>query len=465
MGGLGAALFLALGTLALGAVAIRRVEGGATTRFGLALAVGTALSALLLYVPLAAFGRVSFVPVLAAQVLALLVAARRARPSRTAATLTAACLALAALACVEPYQGYDGKAIFGFKAKALWCERGVDGPAFQDPDVVHYHGDYPLGVPLLGAYAAWLAEGAPEDPLGERPAASAAEWVARYDAIEAYTPFAALFGVAVVALLAGAARERGASRRGAALLVLATCPAALLLPWVGGREWSLEGADVPLALALGALAVGAGRVLRGERGGTELVALAAFGAVVLKNDALLALATLAPAALLAAPNRRGVWLVASVAAGAGVAFALVMPVRAATVGAPFDEDYGAALAAVELGTVVARAPVLARASFDVLESKGQLALLAFVWLIAAPLGLQAGGERRALALWVLLHGAGTLAVFLITPDRVSWHVLTALPRLVAHTAVPAGVLVAAVLSDPYGVRLQVGQLRRRLCSQ
>jgi len=47
-----------------------------------------------------------------------------------------------------PMASYDGRAIWGYKAKILEHEHTVLGESFLDPERVHYHREYPLMVPV-----------------------------------------------------------------------------------------------------------------------------------------------------------------------------------------------------------------------------------------------------------------------------------------------------------------------------
>lgn len=48
-----------------------------------------------------------------------------------------------------PMASYDGRAIWGYKAKILHEEQTTRGEIFHDPARVHYHPDYPLAVPAM----------------------------------------------------------------------------------------------------------------------------------------------------------------------------------------------------------------------------------------------------------------------------------------------------------------------------
>jgi hypothetical protein len=274
MGPLGIVL-LVLALPALGKLALDLCGASMRARaldLGAAIATGSCLVMAALYAPLVVTGRVEFWPavvLLAAGLVHVAVLAVRMRWRALLAQVDVpACvlgLVLFGLWCGiarhSAWWGYDGKAIYGLKAKVLLFERDLAGPAFQDVDVVHYHADYPLGLPLLIALAGWVAEGEPEDPAGRMPAAGALAWVARYDSVNAYVYVAGLWGLGVLALIWHLARERFGKGRAALAATFLGMPVALAFPWIAGRSWSWEGADVPLALCLGVAGLAALRAL------------------------------------------------------------------------------------------------------------------------------------------------------------------------------------------------------------
>lgn len=447
------ALALASATLALGDAVLRalRLEPRGFERFALAAAAGLALSLFALYLPLAASGRVQFAPLAVLQVVALLFALPRAWTSLRAATprqwALAALFALGGtgvlkVALQTPFSAYDDRAIYGLKGKALWLERDVRGPVFGDLEVVHYHRDYALGLPLLIAHAAWATDPSPEDPRGLEPAPSAEAWVERYDAVATWSPWSVLWPAALAAFAAAlAVRARAAGRLRPALLPLAL-PVALVFPWIPGDSWSLAGADLPLTVLVGAAGWCAVAWWDGrERRWLLLGGLLAAAALLLKRDAAMTCACAGLAALLARAPRPG-WT-AALTSLALLALAVVAVHRA---GAPipepaFEEDYVRAVLDGDPAHWLARLPLIAQAVWSEL-GRAHMALHWVAVLVAAvPLGLGRGGWRRFLALWVLLHVGALFAIFAVTPDMVVWHVNTAFTRLLCHVALPAGILL------------------------
>lgn len=452
--------FLLLAIPALGRLT-QRVLGlrspSRTLQWGLATAMGLSETMLALYLPLALGGEVTFLPTLVllggSLVWALLASWREGWFRRgDGLSLLIGLVVLTAIGTVAqrfPYWGYDGKAIYGFKAKVLLHERDLAGPAFQEVDVVHYHVDYPLGLPLLMALAAYAAEGEVDDPTGVALATSAIEWVERYDAIEAYQLVGLLWVLGILALLLGAARSRIHGSRPATwtpwVLVFCGLPLALALPWIGGRSWSWEGADVPLALCLGAAGLAVLRSLEGERGLLPAAFVCCGGALLLKNDAVLGIGSLIGVLLVSVAPRRCLRPAATLAVAACLFALLVAAVRAQTAGSPFDEHYG--LATADFGAAAARVPELLGTTWEVLAKKDMLAYWLFVLAVGVPMGWIAGGRHRLLALWLTVYLLVCMGVFLLSPNELAWHVRTALPRLWSQMGMPAGLLAIAALAQ------------------
>src|SRR5579864_2986790 len=65
---------------------------------------------------------------------------------------------------VRPSWEWDGWAIWGFKARALYAFGGVSNPAFESHDYAHHMQDYPLFLPALEA-TAFRAMGSADERL------------------------------------------------------------------------------------------------------------------------------------------------------------------------------------------------------------------------------------------------------------------------------------------------------------
>lgn len=446
-----AAFVVVAGVLATGCLARRLVRADADSvalRLAFTTTLGLALTMAALYAPLALGGAVAFDAVAAAHLAAIavvaiefLVRARRgAAVTRTGfgvgALVFLGALAFADTSAARPYHAYDAKAIYGVKARALFVERGVTGPIFADPDVVHYHADYPLGVPLLAAYTGSLSARIDATPLGSSRTPSER---ARGDAVVAYVPVTALWAVAYLALVAGAIGVLARDRRLAWLTPL-VIPAALVLPYDVGASWRTTP-ELPLAVCLGVVALAPATRTRGA---AWWAGAAAAGAVLLKDDAWIALGCLLLAAVafgVRAGARRVSPAAVAVAVPPALAAVAVAAVRARLPDSPFDEDYLAALLRADVGAWLVRLAALPRAVVETLWATDGLAFWALAFGVGVPLARRAP-HRRWIAAAVVLHALATLAVFVVTPDHSFWQVRTALARVWAQMSAPAAVLVA-----------------------
>lgn len=463
MGSLGVAL-LAAGIVATGHAVVRASGWATPSRFttvGVAILSGLSVTMIVLYLPLAITGRVVFWPAYALHAAALIGSipwALRAWPTlhRVRASGAVLVIALAVLAAVDvarssPFAGYDAKAIYGLKAKALLYERDLQGALFQDAEVVHYHGDYPLGLPLLMALAGHAAEGSPEDSAGGFPADSASEWVQRHDAINAYVPMATLWLLGYLGLVAGWARHRTSGSTGLLLLVALGMPMALLSPWIVNRSVGWIGADLPLALCLGVVALGlTNRNLGDSHRALIPLVLATAAGVMLKVDALIGVAALATAFAVMTRGRRR-WNVL-IALGIGLVVGMlphfvtgrnIAEVR-------YDERYLAALRDGRLDLWLQRIPDLLLAAWDSLTAWKMSLFWVMVLMLGIPLGWRRGGAARLLAIALVLHLMAVTAIFVVTPNLVTWHVVTALPRVWVQMGIVAGWLLMDAVAQVWG---------------
>ncbi|MBW2361161.1 MAG: hypothetical protein JRG84_09690 [Deltaproteobacteria bacterium] len=436
--------------------------------WALAVAAGFAAIALSSYLPFVATGRVTFWPALAVVAGGAVWTLGSAIGSwrRSAALLRnpfwvgLAVLGVVLVFCARtaPFWGYDAKAIYGIKAKALLHERNLEGPIFQDSDVIHYHADYPLGLPLIMAFSGWVTAGDPEDPTGAEPALTIAGWLRRHGSVSAYSSVACLWILGLLGFVVHWAREWTSGRVPIIALSAIALPIAVVFPWVGGRSWSLEGADMPLALTLGACAFLLLENLRTANRGALVAGVGlAAAAMLLKSEASIALGTLLAAAALCHGPRK-LWRPAlAVVLGAGLAGLVAASLAATTAGAPFDEHYVAALADMDMARLTQRVPLLLQSTRSVLEKREMLPYWVFVLCVAVPWCLRFGGTTRVWALWVLGHLFATLAVFLVTPNSVTWHVTTALPRLWCHVAVPASAIVVCTVASAWSQLVRVAE--------
>lgn len=439
---------LATGLACLDLLGVRAPSG--MLQAGLGLATGLGITVASLYASLALGERLDFRPTLAGLAVGTIVWAVRAwiqrrrwkaRISPTVLALALVSLVLAKLSVAAPFSSYDDRAIWGLKAKALLLERGIDGPVFQDLDVVHYHRDYPLGLPLLVALCGHVGELGNAAPDGEEPAGSAAEWVQRHSAVHVYAAFAVLWSLGIAVLALGSLAQAVPWKLARAAALPLAIPPAVILPWIAGDSWSLAGADLPLCLCIGGAAVASAHWR--THGGAPWLFLATFLAgsgVALKREAWIIVGLLAFSLLFAGPPRPKL----SEAFGAAVLLALLVAAPLA-VGArvphpPFEEDYVATLLTGTWSVWLERIPLLPLYAWQALDK----AYMAYFWLAillaAVPTCWRGDPAERVLALWIVLHALCVAAVFVVTPDQLAWHVNTALPRLMGHMAIPAGLL-------------------------
>jgi hypothetical protein len=459
-----ASIFIACGIVATGFMALRLLRPGKSwsiETFAVSTALGLSITMGVLYLPVAVTGNVHFTPALVVHGLALLAIARIAWPARRSRLVLGPVTLLAIGASLfyvdvvtsHPYYSYDAKAIYGLKAKALLNEGTLDTPLFQDVDVVHYHPDYPLGLSLVMAYTGFVAEGPPGDPRGTQPATNTQAWVARYDAIDAYMPLTLLWVGAFVCLIAAGAARFGA--RSLVVVSVLSIPLAVIAPLDIGASWRTTP-ELPLSLCLGVIALHAFGRGASTRQTLFVAGALAMGSTLLKNDCLLGLLSIAVAVALLGRGRRRRQIPLSLVAGTLVGLLPVLWVRSATAGAPYDEHYLSALFAGDPAAWLARTAALPLAVWEALVSMEAVPYWAFLLLVAIPLAWRAGGRQRGLALAMGLHLALCLAVFVVTPNHMHWHVRTALARLWSQMAAPAGFLItvalAQLLGDVFGSR-------------
>lgn len=450
------ACLLALAIVASGLALLRLLrvrDGSRLMHLGLAVLAGNCALLLALYLPLAVLDRVEFWPafaVLGVGTAATVVSGLRRSPSLRDLAPSWLTLVLAVsigvplvLLDLQPFTGYDGKAIFGLKGKILLYERGVHGPLFQDVDLVHFHSDYPLGIPLQMALCGYVAEGEPEDPAGLVPAASAEEWVARHDAIDAYMVLSLLWIAGIFCMVAGAVRRHGFGPWTSAALIALALPLLQIghiHSWAGWH--SIADGDRPLTLCFGGIGVAFAAWLQGRgRGWLALAMAAAAAAALIKNEALIGLVCLPVAALAARERSRALKASLLVLAAALPSVLLVRAVVARTAGSPYDEQYLQALAQQDWSVWMQRLAVIPSAIGSTLEGNGMDVFWAAFAILAIPLAWRRGGASRVILLWSLAYMLACLAIMVVTPNHVVFHINTALHRLWAQMAIPAGILL------------------------
>jgi hypothetical protein len=320
----------------------------------------------------------------------------------------------------NPSGYYDAWANWNMKAKFLFTP---DGSRWRGLfDAAAPHPGYPLFLPCTVARA-WTYAGC------ETPAAPIA------------MAFVATFSV--VFLLFGAVlllRGRTAALLGASVLL-----ATSSFREVGRHQY----ADIPFALFTLGLGVVLLLVAGGDRdreyGLIGLAGLLSSMAAWTKNEGFLVGLAFLPCLLVAVPRAShgrariaGVWLAAALP---GLAIVILAKAQAA---APVDlfasRDWGAALHLLS----VARLELIGKHVFGaLLPAAGGQPL--WLWLLDPVVLLgtaclafgfdarRAFSRRMAPVLWmVLLVGAGYVAVYVITPHDLEWHLRTSASRLWMH---------------------------------
>lgn len=426
-----AVLAMALVLASSGAVLAGGPAGRAPSLAG-GLAIGIAFLAIaaVWLAPIA--GWVSFWPVLAIGAAAALARWRAHRETTTQrpasgspeppagaslhpVRLALICVPLALLAAERAVgtPGWDGWAIWEFKARAIHAERRLDTTLVVDHERYGFsHPDYPPGLPVLLAATYDLAGGPAEEAT-------------------------ALWGALVLAALV----LRLADRPLLALWVLAAPPFV--------RIARMGQAD--LLVALMALILVEGLV----RPRPSLVALATAGAVLVKNEGV-ALWAGAVAAL--------AWQVASAPAGARA----LGPRLAAALAAPLAYlpwflvridlglttdlhavgSTGPAELAARLATTLAR--LAAELTAFPSGGLGTLGILILLGLLAAVLGSRPGAPVAA---WIALGVAVAVDVgaYAATRQDLPWLLETSFRRVLAQLA-PAAALVALVSIEGWSPR-------------
>jgi hypothetical protein len=339
------------------------------------------------------------------------------------AVLAAACGLLVAagatLAQGWPGYGWDGLSIWLLRARVLAQRDALPAELFASPQIAGSHWDYPLLQPAL---LAWLARGA---GLGVH---------------QLSLPLAALLACLLPAVAIGLSR----------VLPPALCAcialAPLAVPAVALRQFSGYADPLLVVCATAGFAWSAAAAIRGDAalGAAGAVALAC--AASLKNEGVLWLLAVAlacaPLAWLARRGPRAAWVAALRAALPGLA--LFAGWRAVVAGLGVTDTLPGGLRADQIGV---RIGVVAGAV--VALTPALVAALLLVCAAATWLRLQGPPSARALqalALWLApgIYLAGILAIYLLTPHDVRWHLATSFART-SFALAPTG-LVAAVLA-------------------
>jgi hypothetical protein len=317
---------------------------------------------------------------------------------------------------VRPLWDWDGWAIWGFKARALYAFGGVSNPAFESHVYAHHMQDYPLFVPALEA-TAFRAMGGVDDRLVHLQ----------------------LLGLAVgfVGALWALLRPRvPAEVLGLSLLAIVAAPGIL-------DGLAANYADVPLAIfvALG-LAALARWLIDPRREFLGWAALFLACAALTKNEgALFASAAILAALVVASPRRKLLF----VAAGT---FVPLIPWR---VFVAVHHIQDAALRPSDL-----RPDALARHTGRIEPAASRLVhelvfaphgFLLPMTIVALAAGFAAGRKRAGLfmLIWFGASFAGLVLVYWGSRLPLGWYLATSAPRIVVPLVL-GGAAVAPLLA-------------------
>ena len=408
---------------------------------------GTALTALLLHLPLALDGHIPHAAFLLAFCLCLVLAVGpgRAHVRRVGITrffgldilralplwlrvVTVLLVLLATSAALGPLVAWDERAIFGLKARVLYHEGSVLGEAFTDTGYVHFQTRYPLLVPLLEA-SLFTLKGSPDDRFLKL--------------------LFLLFSLCLALVVAGEVRRLHGARAGSlwGLLLLAT---PMLIGPSEGRGMTAY-ADLPFAAFVTGATVLLGRAIGHPASRKTLLAGLLLGAALAtKQEGALWAVALGLALLLTLWRRtsaRTAGLARSavtVAVPALLFLALSFAARRWTPPPAWSERYSVVLNLAWLRQLgwrpVEIAPfVLRQLTNWKVWGWGWILVVAGLLVLHRPKLTPTPLFWRATALAVL---AAYIAVFIVTPNHVHWHLATAFSRLLLHLF-PLGILILA----------------------
>jgi len=323
-----------------------------------------------------------------------------------------------------PFTGYDGQAIWSFKAAILAHEGTVYTPTFVDPARVHYHRNYPILVPMVLA-GLYRAQGAVNEP-GAR------------------VILTTFFPMLVVAFFAVA------RRLGAAPLVAALAAVPLFsLPWrndFGERDGGVLGSgSIDLQFGFFAfLSVACFMIYwrEGRRWQWWIGAICGGLCVMTKSEGLLVVAATAFAnfaqAILAPGQytRRAVLLRAVAAPVAAIAVALPWLLVQSRLPNFYDEDYGGQLNAATIAAGIERLPVILQVTG---ADAARVWKWNYIWVVFAALMpfAAAGWLRRKdffLDACLLPWMAACIFVYTISPLNLAFHLSTSSARLMSQMA-------------------------------
>jgi hypothetical protein len=315
-------------------------------------------------------------------------------------------------AMTEPMWSNDFLAIWGLKGRAIFFARAIPS-SLRLPEYGFSHPEYPLGLPLLYAGAAFLAR--------------------RWDDQALALLFPA-FQAATVLALFGWLRRRGASRT---MSLAAAAVVALFQPLYSAFAAGM--ADVPFAGASLLFAAALSDALdQTDRGARRRLGMASLVAAAIKNEGLFLAAAGAVAALVWPSSRRR-----STAASAVLPAAALVAAQRLALGRTGLRDFDFAFLGSRIAEVPGRLAETLRAAVAT-AGPAWLGLLAVLVLLLA--GRRTPHGDRILALAAVLLAAYVLlpALAVLGP---AWLISTSLARTAAALAPMIAAGVTARLAD------------------
>ena len=321
---------------------------------------------------------------------------------------------------VRPFWEWDGWAIWGFKARALYALGGVSNPAFESHVYAHHMQDYPLFLPALEA-TAFRALGGVDERLVHLQ----------------------LLGLAVgfVGALWALLRPRvPVELLGLSILALVAAPGML-------DTLAANYADVPLAIfvALGLVALARWLLDSEPRMLGWAVLFLACGTLTKNEGALFAGAGLVAAFLVA--SRRKPLLIAAVAT-----FLPLVPWR---VFVALHHIHDPALRPRDLrpGALAQHTDRIGPAASRLLRELvfTQHGLLVPMTLVALFAAITAGRKRIALfaLTWLSVSFAGLVVVYWASRLPLDWYLATSAPRIVLSLVIGGAALAPLLAGDAW----------------
>lgn len=321
-----------------------------------------------------------------------------------------------------PFTSYDGRAIWSYKAQVLLHDRTVFNEEFQDPLRHHYHREYPILMP----FAMFMIY----DTIGH-----VAERQVRF-LLSSVFVFSVLF-------IFGFLRRFGAGPLMAILLAMLYCATPFRDDWSerDGGALNSGAVDIPLSL-FAMIAIGSFMMFWKERQRWQWVLGAVFVAICLmtKKEGIVILAVISFGNGLQAlfglgiSNRKRAFLEAVGASLLAVAIALPSIYIGSKMPNFYDEKYGEMLTWEVLSQVHTRIPivVVTAAQEIIFVTKWSWYWIAFIAMLL--LAIPGWFTRREFYLDAILLAwvASYFFVYLVSPLNLVFHLNTSISRLASH---------------------------------